>query len=145
MTRAVAAALARDRSGATAVVIGLTMTALLGFVGLAVDVGVWYADRRAAQGAADSAAYSAAIDIAGGDTVSGARTAAKAITAQYGLTDGAGGVTVTVNSPPAAGPHTSTTGAVEVSFAQAAASISVTRIGAQPSAPTRAEIDRVNW
>ena len=50
------ATLAGDRSGATAVVIGLTMTVLLGFVGLAVDAGVWYADRRSAQGAADSAA-----------------------------------------------------------------------------------------
>ena len=95
-------------------VIGLTMTALLGFVGLAVDVGVWYADRRLAQGAADSAAYSAAVDVAAGDTVAGARTAAKAITAQYGLTDGVDGVTVTVNSPPASGPNTATAGAVEV-------------------------------
>ena len=108
------AGLARDRSGATAVVIGVTMTALLGFAGLAVDAGVWYADRRHAQAASDSAAYSAAIDIAAGDTVAGARTAAKAITAQYGLTDGAGGVTVTLNSPPATGPNTATTGAVEV-------------------------------
>lgn len=107
-------ALPGDRSGATAVVIGLTMTALMGFAGLAVDVGLWYADKRAAQGAADSAAYSAAIDYAGGDTVAGATATAKAVTTQYGLTDGAGGVTVTVNSPPASGPNTSTAGAVEV-------------------------------
>ena len=108
------AGLARDRSGATAVVVGLTLTALVGFAGLAVDAGLWYADRRHVQAASDSAAYSAAIDIAAGDTVAGARTAAKAITAQYGLTDGTGGVTVTVNSPPASGPNTSTSGAVEV-------------------------------
>ena len=41
--------LASDRTGATAVVIGLCMTVLMGFAGLAVDVGLWYADKRAAQ------------------------------------------------------------------------------------------------
>ncbi len=36
------------------------------------------------------------------------------MTGQYGLSNGAGGVTVTVNSPPASGAHAGDTGAVEV-------------------------------
>jgi hypothetical protein len=106
--------LARDKAGVTAVVIGLSMTALMGFAGLAVDVGLWYNDARTAQGAVDSAAYSAAIDYAAGDNAAGVAATAEAITAQYGLTNGAGGVTVTVNQPPLSGTHTTTAGAVEV-------------------------------
>jgi len=106
--------LASDQSGATAVVIGLSITAMLGFAGLAVDAGVWYTDKRAAQGAADSAAYSAAMDYGAGDTTTGAKAAAKAVAAQYGYTNGSGGVTVTVNTPPTSGTHTTTGGAMEV-------------------------------
>ncbi len=106
--------LAVDRRGATAVIVALSLTVLMGFAGLAVDVGLWYRDKRLAQGAADSAAYSAAVDRAAGDTAAGAIAAAKAITAQYGLVDGAGGVSVVVNLPPASGPNAATAGAAEV-------------------------------
>jgi Flp pilus assembly protein TadG len=107
-------ALAEDRNGASAIVIAVSMTVLMGFAGLAVDVGFWYRDARVAQGAADSAAYSGAIDAAAGDSASGVTSTAKAIAAQYGFVDGQGHVTVTVHQPPASGPNTSTTGAVEV-------------------------------
>lgn len=109
----------RDTNGASAVLIGLSMTVLMGFAGLAVDAGVWYADKRNAQGAADAAAYSAAIDAAAGDTTTGVITTAKAITARYGMTDATNGVTVTVNTPPASGPNTSNSKAVEVVVAKA--------------------------
>lgn len=103
-----------DETGISAVAVGLSMSAMLGFAGMAVDVSVWYADKRAAQGAADSAAFSAGTDLYAGDTTTGVQANAKAVAAQYGYTDGAGGVTVTVNTPPTSGSHTSTTGAVEV-------------------------------
>ena len=107
--------LLRDESGATAVVIGLSMTALMGFAGMGVDIGVWYSDKRAAQAAADSAAYSAAVDYGASDTTAGAETAARAVAAQDGYTSGSGGVTVAVSSPPTTGTHTTTaTGAMEV-------------------------------
>jgi Flp pilus assembly protein TadG len=108
----------RDTDGASAVLIGLSMTVLMGFAGLAVDAGVWYGDKRNAQGAADAAAYSAAIDSATGDTTAGVKSAARAITAQYGMTDGSGGVAVTVNTPPASGPNTGNAKAVEVIIAR---------------------------
>ncbi len=103
-----------DERGVTAITVGLSLTTLMGFAGMAVDVGLWYSDKRSAQEAVDAAAYSAAIDYAAGDTASGAAATAKAITAQYGLTNGSNGVTVTVNQPPLSGSHTSSSGAVEV-------------------------------
>jgi hypothetical protein len=106
--------LAGDEAGASAVVIGLSMSAMVGFAGLAVDTGVWYADRRTEQDVADSAAFSGATDLYAGDTVAGAKSAAQAVAAQSGFTSGSHGVTVTVNSPPASGPNSSNANAVEV-------------------------------
>jgi Flp pilus assembly protein TadG len=95
----------RDRAGVSAILLGLAMTVMMGAAGLAVDGGVWYADRRAAQGAADAAAYSAAVDYTDSSNPSAtyAKAAAQAVAAQYGFKNGVGGVTVTVNSPPASG------------------------------------------
>jgi Flp pilus assembly protein TadG len=106
--------LAHDEAGVTAVVVGLGMTVLMGGAALALDVGLWYNDKRIAQGAADSAAYSAAIDYAAGDTAANVTATANAVAAQYGQVNGSGGVTVTVNQPPKSGTHTTTVGAVEV-------------------------------
>jgi Flp pilus assembly protein TadG len=106
--------LLRDESGATAVVFGLCMTALMGFAGMAIDVGLWYADRRAVQGAADSAAYSAAIDSFDGDSSTVATSTAQAVAAGYGFTNGSGGVTVTVNNPPKSGSYTTNANGFEV-------------------------------
>ena len=108
------ARLARDQSGATALIVALSMTVLMGFVAIAVDVGHWYADKRLVQGAADAAAYSAAVDSAAGDTATGVVAAARAVSASYGLTDGVGGVSVAVNVPPTSGAYASTAGAVQV-------------------------------
>jgi hypothetical protein len=49
-----------DRRGFSAVLTGLMLTMLVGFVGLAVDVGVWQWLQRDMQEAADHAAYAAA-------------------------------------------------------------------------------------
>lgn len=106
--------LAQDESGVTAVVVGLGMTVLMGGAALALDVGLWYNDKRIAQGAANSAAYSAAIDYATGDTAANVTATATAVAAQYGQVNGSGGVTVTVNQPPKSGAHTTMAGAIEV-------------------------------
>lgn len=114
MTLPLRSRLVRDDTGATAVVVGLSMTALMGGAALALDIGLWYNDKRIAQGAADSAAYSAAVDYAAGDSAANVTATAKAIAAQYGQVDGSNGVTVTVNRPPQSGTHIATTGAIEV-------------------------------
>jgi len=99
-----------DSTGVSAVLVGLCLSAMLGGAGLAVDVGLWYADRREAQGAADAAAYTAAVDYTNGasPSVTFSTASARAVAAQYGFTNGTNGVTVAVNSPPASGSYTAT-------------------------------------
>ena len=59
---------ARDQRGVTAVLVALTLVALIGFTGLGVDAGWWYTIKRQNQSAADAAALSAAYEIVAGNT-----------------------------------------------------------------------------
>jgi hypothetical protein len=99
------------------VTLALTFTALIGFAALGTEVAEWYSIRRTMQGAADSAAFSAALA-----KFNGASTAytseATSVTASYGFVDGSDGVIVTVNSPPASGSHTADSHAVEVTVSR---------------------------
>jgi len=109
--------LRRDRRGATAVVAALAFTGVIGFAGLGSEVGLWYFKHRTMQAAADSAALGAAQALYVNpiaDYVSEARAAA----AQYGLVNGASGVSVTVNSPPLSGNYAGNAKAVEVIVSQ---------------------------
>jgi len=102
----------KDESGQALVMSALCMACLFGFVALATDVGVLLREKRLAQIAADAGA----IAGAGEYNYGGAAAAARAATLQNGFTNGSNGATVTVNSPPQSGPHTSATpnGYVEV-------------------------------
>ena len=108
------AAWARDCSGTVTVTVALALSALVGFAALGTEVAGWYVTKRTMQGAADSAAYSAALAKAAGAPTADYLSEAKSITGGYGYVDGSSGVTITVNSPPASGNHTSDTSAVEV-------------------------------
>jgi Flp pilus assembly protein TadG len=83
--------------------------------GMAVDVGTLFRAKRLVQTAADAGAVAGAAEYKYGDW----KAAAKAAATQNGETDGANGVTITVNSPASAGSHTGT-GTVEVIVTQAA-------------------------
>ena len=107
----------RDRRGAYSMVTALMLPVFVGFAGLGTEAGMWFFDHQTMQGAADAAAYSADLAYNLGNT-SGYQSEAQAVAAKYGFVNGSGGVTVTVNQPPASGPHTSTTGAVEVIIQQ---------------------------
>src|SRR5579864_7749596 len=109
--------LCNDQRGSIAVMTGLCATALVGFAALAVDVASWQVAQRSMQGAADTAAYSAAIayNNSGGTTYI---TQAKGIAAAQGYVDGQNGATVTVNQPPASGGYTSSSTAIEVIIKQ---------------------------
>jgi Flp pilus assembly protein TadG len=110
---------ATNRDGASAVIVGLSLTALVGGAGIATEAGLWYATDRQMQGAADSAAVSAAVAYGSGDTATSDYTAqAQAVAASDGFTNGAGGVTVTVNRPPTSGNYTTTQKAIQVVIAQ---------------------------
>lgn len=103
---------ASDRSGAVLIYTGLIITALLGFGGLAVDAGMWYATKRSAQSAADAAALAGALEVARGSD--SATVLAKATNdAQLNGYSAATGATITINNPPNFGPNTTDNRAVE--------------------------------
>ena len=54
----------RDRRGAVAVAVAILLPVLIGFAGIGVEVGLWFAVQRQNQSAADAAAISAALEYA---------------------------------------------------------------------------------
>lgn len=99
-----------DDNGQAIVVGALCISLLLGFVSLAVEVGMLFAVQQGLQNAADSAAIAGVQELYYGD----ATAAAQADSARNGFTNNADGVTVTVSSPPSSGPNSGTSGFVEV-------------------------------
>jgi Flp pilus assembly protein TadG len=105
----------RDESGQAAIVAVLCLTCILGFVGLATDVGVLLHAKRNLQIAADAAALAGANEIrVKGAGVADIKAAGKAASAQNGFTDGdANGTTVNIYPPPVDGPNLGKAGYVE--------------------------------
>lgn len=107
--------LLRDRRGATAAVIAVSLTGLAGVGGLATEGASWYFTSRSMQSAADAAAFTGALALAASDGTTNFKNEAKWVaSSSYNFTDGTNNTTVTVNSPPASGNHTTDTSAVEV-------------------------------
>src|SRR6266568_3186044 len=102
----------RDEGGNYLIMTALMAPALIGFVGLGADYGLWTQTHRAMQNAADSAATSAALAFATGNTNSA--TQGKAVASSYGFVHGTNDVSVTVNRPPASGSYAGNSNAVEV-------------------------------
>jgi Putative Flp pilus-assembly TadE/G-like len=113
-----AGALWSDRRGVSAVVLALSLSAILGLAGLAVDAGLWYNDKRTEQGVADLAAWTAMYtyydENESTSAITDAKNAAQAVAAASGYPNGSNGVTVTVNNPPGSGPNKGVEGAFEV-------------------------------
>ena len=107
--------LASDQSGVTAAVVAMTMTMILGVAGLGTEVGTWYVTKRNMQGAADAAAYSAAV--AGGHSESYSADGT-AVAASFGYVNGSHSVTVNVNNPPTLGAYAGVSSAYEVIISQ---------------------------
>ena len=99
----------RERGHILAVT-AMVVTALLGFAGLIVDVGLLYAERRQAQNAADEATLAAAHTLLEGGSTSSATAAAF----EYAQANGYPAEAVTVNIPPSSGEHVGDTDFVEV-------------------------------
>lgn len=96
----------RDESGATAIITAITFMMLMGFTALGVEVGSWYAERRALQTAADAAALGAAYRIyKEGKDADGITEAGEGDASRNGFTNGEGGVDLTVSNPPTGGPN----------------------------------------
>jgi Flp pilus assembly protein TadG len=111
-----AARFMRDRSGAYGVMFGLTAPFFVAALALGSETGSWYSTQLAMQGAADSAAISAAVGLNAGNT--NLTLQADATAASYKFVNGASGTVVTVNNPPLSGSYVANTGAVEVIIKQ---------------------------
>ena len=112
--------LGRDTSGGTLIVIALSLTALVGVAGLAVEVGSWYLTKRTMQAAADAAASTAAANLAANTSSSSTQLSADAtsIAAQFGFANGTGGTTVSAHNPPTSGTYSGNSLYVEVDISQ---------------------------
>ena len=82
--------LRRDQRGTIAVMMALLFPALIAILGLGMEVTNWYMRTRAMQNAADAAVIAAATN-----GTANYNTEAAAVTASYGLVNGANNVTVT--------------------------------------------------
>jgi hypothetical protein len=95
----------QNESGQSLVLIMVSLTVLIGFLGLAIDVGTLYRTKQNAQIAADAAAVAATMDYMYTASVSSAQAAGKAASKANGYENGVNGVTVAVNMPPTSGPN----------------------------------------
>ncbi len=112
--RAFLARLLRDSAGSVLVYAAIAAPVVIGAAALSVDIGLWYANKRLAQSAADSAALAGSLEMirSGGDA-SQISAVAIADAATNGFTTGRGD-TITVNYPPSSGPNLGSTVAIEV-------------------------------
>ncbi|MGE9007767.1 TadE/TadG family type IV pilus assembly protein [Leptospira interrogans] len=98
----------RDEHGGYIIFMALALPFMAGMAGLGSEGAIWLFKKRALQGAADNASYSAANAYAV-STTSDLLLQAKAIAANSGLVHGTDGVTVALNHPPASGCGTAST------------------------------------
>jgi Flp pilus assembly protein TadG len=82
-----------NENGASIIIVGLAMPALVGTMGLAAEVSYWELHQRAMQNASDAAAIAAATNA-----TSYYASVAKGIAAQYGFADGTKNVSVAVTA-----------------------------------------------
>src|SRR3989442_9573570 len=90
------------------------LTVLVGFMGLATDVGYFVDYRRRMTTAADAAAVAGAWELKRNGGTSRFEAIAKKAAADNGFTDSTDGVSVKVNRPPTSGDNVGDTNFIEV-------------------------------
>ena len=88
----------RDQRGVSAIIFAIIFPALFGFLGIGVEVGQWYSQKRKLQAAADAGAMAGARSLAAGDSSATAQAAASS----FAVRNGAVAANVTVQTPPTA-------------------------------------------
>lgn len=94
--------LMRNERGNVAIIFAFTLPIVVGGAGLGVETSYWYYNSLKLQATADAAAFAGALEkVAGSDnpTITAAAT-------YSATTNGLGDGSITVNTPPAAGPNT---------------------------------------
>jgi hypothetical protein len=105
----------KDRTGGVFIYTAIVAPVLLGLAGLSIDVGVWYANTRLAQTAADAGALAGALEVMRNSsaTESTVETAVGRDTTANGFTT-ANGDTIDVEYPPDSGLYAGAMDSVEV-------------------------------
>lgn len=88
-----------SEAGQAVVLIAITLLAMIMIVGVAIDAGQVYSARRAAQEAADAAAYAGAVTLYQGGSQGQAFTTARDDATRNGFTNSMQNTTVTVGQP----------------------------------------------
>jgi Flp pilus assembly protein TadG len=101
--------------GQVLVLVSASIAVLLGFMALAVDVGMLWTERRHMQTAADAAAIAGAAALLAGDDVD---TAGQNASALNSFSNGKNTTTVTINNPPLSGTYAGNSNYVEAIVAQ---------------------------
>src|SRR4051812_18390290 len=115
------AKLRSDRAGGATVFIALSLPAVVGFAAIGTEAANWYLTKRTMQGAADTAASTAAAARASGTSSASILVSeATSIAARYNFVNGSNSTTVTVNYPPSSGTYKDSTDGVEVSIGKQA-------------------------
>jgi hypothetical protein len=120
------------QAGQVLPLIALTLAVLMGFGGLAVDVGYWEYTQRQQQNATDAGAIGGAEALLqsgscpNGSTV--AVTAGRADASSNGFTDGSSNVAVSINNPPSAGTLSTNSCAVQAQITSSAVPTFFTRL-----------------
>jgi Flp pilus assembly protein TadG len=91
--------------------VAICLVVLMGFAGMAVDVGYLQYAQHQQQNAADAAAIAGAQEIMAGGSIT---TAVRNDAQENGFTNGTNGVQVTAYNPPQSGPFAGVTAAVQV-------------------------------
>ncbi len=104
----------RDRGGVTLLIYALALPVLLGFTGLAVEVGDWYVVQEKLQTAADAGALAGAWELKAGGSAAQAIAVAKEAIAKNAATPSA----IAVTTPPTSGAYAGDSEAVQVSLDQ---------------------------
>jgi Flp pilus assembly protein TadG len=99
------------RKGTILVITAIVLIALVGLLGLVISGGQLMSAHRTAQNAADAGATAAALDLLGGRSNSIATASATSFVQQHNVLSAA---TVSVQIPPASGPHAGNSQYVEV-------------------------------
>jgi hypothetical protein len=113
----------RDRVGGIFIYTAVAAPVIFGFAGMSIDIGVWYANMRLTQTAADSAAIAGALEVLRSDSDSLAVfNAVNQDLGDNGFSTG-NGDGVTIYYPPLTGPNAGATDSVEVRVVRPTASL----------------------
>ncbi len=81
----------------------VSMTAVIGFAGMGVDIAMWYSQKRATQSMADAAAVAATYAIQEGSSFADVEAAARTEAIRNGFVETAGNSIVVANAAPIPG------------------------------------------